>query len=67
MLKALQNFLNEILEKSQIQKFLGCLNYIRHFYEQQTKDAKILQRKLRGKIAWNSRMIAVIQIIKQKV
>jgi hypothetical protein len=67
VLKSLQNFPDEILDKRKLQRFLGCLNYIIHFYEQQAKDARILQRKLRGKIAWNSRMTATVQIIKQKV
>jgi hypothetical protein len=67
VLKSLQNFPNETLDQRKLQIFLGCLNYIRQFYEQQVKDAKILQRKLRGKIAWNYRMTATIQIIKQKV
>jgi len=41
-LKKLSEFPDEILDQKQLQRFLGCLNYIRRFYENQAKDVRIL-------------------------
>jgi hypothetical protein len=42
VLKKLAEFPNEILDIKQLQRFLGCLNYIRQFYENQAQDVRIL-------------------------
>lgn len=42
VLKKLTDFPDEILDIKQLQRFLGCLNYIRQFYENQAKDVRIL-------------------------
>jgi hypothetical protein len=38
VLKKLSEFPDEIMEKKQLQRFLGCINYICQFYENQAKD-----------------------------
>ena len=38
---------NEITDKTQLQRFLGSLNYIRPFYQGQAKDIVLLQSRLR--------------------
>jgi hypothetical protein len=40
-------FPNEIKEKKQLQRFLGCLNYVLDFYEVLAKDRKILIEMLK--------------------
>lgn len=40
-------FPNEIKEKKQLQRFLGCLNYVSDFYEVLAKDRKILIEMLK--------------------
>jgi hypothetical protein len=44
VLKALSEFPDEILDTKQLQRFLGSLNYIRQFYDNQAKDVRILQK-----------------------
>jgi hypothetical protein len=67
VLKKLSEFPDEILEQKQLQRFLGCLNYIRQFYENQAKDVRILQKRLKKTLPWNNKMTAAVQIIKQKI
>ena len=67
MLKKLSEFPNEILDQKQLQRFLGCLNYIRQFYENQAKDVRILQKHMIKVIPWNNNMTTVVQVIKQKI
>jgi hypothetical protein len=67
VLKKLADFPDEILDKKKLQRFLGCLNYIQQFYENQAKDVRILQRRLSKEIPWNYKMTQVVQIIKQKL
>ena len=43
----LLKFADILLDENMIQRFLGCLNYIRQFYENQSEDTKILQKRLR--------------------
>jgi hypothetical protein len=66
LLKALSEFLDMILDKKQLQRFLGSLNYIRKFYENQAKDVKCLQRRLKKEVPWNENMTKEVQIIKKK-
>jgi hypothetical protein len=67
VLKKLSEFPDEILDTKQLQRFLGCLNYIRQFYENQAKDVRILQKRLSKSIPWNYKMTQAVQIIKQKI
>jgi hypothetical protein len=67
VLKKLTEFPDEILDTKQLQRFLGCLNYIRQFYENQAQDVRILQRRLSKTLPWNHKMTQAVQIIKQKV
>jgi hypothetical protein len=39
-------FSDEIREKKQLQRFLGCLNYVSDFYNALAKDRKILTERL---------------------
>ena len=42
VLKVFTNFPDQILEKVQLQRFLGSLNYISPFYKGQTDDIHLL-------------------------
>jgi len=44
VLKVFANFPDQILEKVQLQRFLGSLNYIRPFYKGQADDIHLLQQ-----------------------
>ena len=67
VLKKLSEFPDEILEQKQLQRFLGCLNYIRQLYENQAKDVRILHKILKKTLPWNNKMTAAVKIIKQKI
>jgi len=67
VLKALSEFLDMILYKTQLQRFLESLNYIIKFYENHAKDVKCLQRRLKKEVPWNENMTKAVQIIKQKI
>lgn len=45
----LLKFPDVLLDKKILQRFLGCLNYIRQFYEKQSENTDILQKRLRKK------------------
>jgi hypothetical protein len=48
MLLSLQiNFLTRLLDKTQLQRFLGSLNYVSHFYKNCAKDRKLLNERLK--------------------
>ena len=47
VLSSFDKFPDEILDKTQFQRFLGSLNYIRPFYKGQAEDIKVLQQRLR--------------------
>jgi hypothetical protein len=42
-----EKFLDKITDKTQLQRFLGSLNYIIHFYKDCAKDRKILNDRLK--------------------
>jgi len=67
VLKKILEFPDEILDMKQLQRFLGCLNYIRQFYENQAKDVRILQKRLSKSLPWDYKMTQAVQIIKQKI
>jgi len=57
----LQNFLEQILDKTQLQRFLGSLNYIRRFYKGQAQDLVVLQQRLKKlPIPWNQAMTQAV-------
>ena len=61
VLQCFQNLPNEIMEKTQLQRFLGSLNYIRPFYQGQAADIVLLQRRLRkNPPAWSREMTAAV-------
>ena len=43
VLNTLSHFLDQILDKTQLQRFLGSLNYIKPFYKGQAADIHLLQ------------------------
>ena len=47
VLKVFAHFPDKILEKVQLQRFLGSLNYISPFYKGQAYDIHLLQQQLR--------------------
>ena len=47
VLKVFANFPDQILEKVQLQRFLGSLNYIRPFYKGQADDIHLLQQRVK--------------------
>ena len=68
VLQSFDKFPNEITDKTQLQRFLGSLNYIRPFYQGQATDIVLLQRRLRKSMpAWSREMTAAVKRIKEKV
>ena len=67
----LENFMkfpDVITDKTQLQKFLGSLNYIRPFYRGQAEDIHILQqRSKKNPPQWNQQMTEAVKRIKGKV
>jgi hypothetical protein len=47
MIKFADKFPDEIKENKQLQRFLGCLNYVSDFYKALAKDGKILTERLK--------------------
>ena len=56
------------MNKTQLQRFLGSLNYIRNFYLEQAKDTSILYQRLKKNLAqWNKKMIEEVKCINPKI
>ena len=67
VLSVFSHFPDHILEKVQLQRFLGSLNYIRPFYKGQDNDIHVLQQRLKNKKPkWSDKMTLAIQSIKSK-
>ena len=68
ILTCFNKFPDEMTDKTQLQRFLGSLNYIRPFYKGQAADILVLQKRLK-KIPppWTKEMTAAVQNIKEKV
>ena len=47
VLKVFAHFLDQIMEKVQLKRFLGSLNYIRPFYKGKTDEIHLLQQQLK--------------------
>ena len=61
-------FPDQIMEKTQLQRFLGSLNYIRPFYKGQAEDIHVLQQRLKkNPPSWSREMTAAVKRIKEKV
>ena len=68
VLNVFTQFLDQILDKTQLQRFLGSLNYIRPFYKGQAADIHLLQQRLKKNPAkWSTEMTLAVQKIKAKV
>lgn len=68
VLTHLLKFADVITDVKTLQRFLGCLNYIRKFYAKQSKDTNILQNRLKMKIAsWTDEMTTTVISIKSKI
>nr|KAJ0221918.1 hypothetical protein LSAT_V11C200061950 [Lactuca sativa] len=61
-------FLDEIKDKKQLQRFLGCLNYIHNFFKDLGIICKLLYNRLKDNPEpWTQKHTNIIKYIKQKV
>jgi len=61
-------FPDEIKETTQLQRFLGCLNYISKFYKNCAQDRKLLNQRLKKNAEpWTLQHTQAVQSIKAKV
>ena len=68
VMSVFSHFPNKILDKTQLQRFIGSLNYIRPFYRGEATDIHLLQQRLKKNPAkWSSEMTLAVQQIKAKV
>ena len=68
ILTCFNKFPDVITDKTQLQRFLGSLNYIRPFYKAQAADILVLQKRLKkSPPPWTKEMTAAVQNIKEKV
>jgi hypothetical protein len=67
----IQAFPNELSDRKQIQRFLGCLNYIANegFFKDLAKERKHLQKKISEKIpwSWTKTDSDIVKSIKEKI
>ena len=67
VLNVFNKFPDQILDKTQLQRFLGSLNYIRPFYKGKAIDIHLLQQRLnKNPKPWTPEMILAVQQIKKK-
>ncbi|KAK9134325.1 hypothetical protein Syun_013655 [Stephania yunnanensis] len=62
-------FPDQLIDRHQLQRFLGCLNYLSDFYKNVAQDRQCLQELLSSKnpFHWTPSHTAAVQQIKQKV
>ena len=61
-------FPDKITDKTQLQRFLGSLNYISPFYKNLTQDTAILYDRLKKQpVPWTEEHTKIVQKIKEKV
>ena len=66
--KFADKFLDKILHKTQLQIFLGSVNYVRHFYQDCAKDLNILNERLKKEpVPWTHEHTKAVQKIKARV
>ncbi|KAM1495495.1 hypothetical protein ACFXTO_030210 [Malus domestica] len=59
---------SEILDKKQLQHFLGSLNYVGDFYKDLAKDSKPLYQRLKkNPISWTEEQTRPVRLLKKKV
>ena len=67
----IQAFPNELSDRKQIQRFLGCLNYIANegFFKDLAKERKHLQKKISEKVPWSWTKIDsdIVKTIKERI
>jgi hypothetical protein len=47
VLNIFSHFLDQIIDKTRLQRFLGCLNYIKPFYKGQVENVHLLHQRLK--------------------
>jgi hypothetical protein len=68
ILKSFDKFPDIISDKTQLQRLLGCLNYVRPFYKGYVEDIIILQCRLKkSPPPWTTSTTEVVKRIKTKV
>ena len=61
VLSIFSHFPDQILDKTQLQRFLGSLNYIIPFYRGQATDIQLLQQRLKkNPVKWSLEMTIVV-------
>lgn len=61
-------FPDKILDKTQLQRFLGSLNYVSHFYKDCAQDRRLLNNRLNKELGpWIDEHTRAVQKIKSKV
>lgn len=67
-LEFVDKFPDHLVDKQQIQRFLGCVNYISGFYQDCSKDRERLNKQLRKNAGpWDDDCTKAVKRIKDKV
>ena len=68
VLNVFNHFPDHILDKVQLQRFLGRINYIRPFYRGQASDIHVPQQRMKkNPPKWSKNMTLAVQTIKTRV
>jgi hypothetical protein len=60
-------FPDKILDKTQLQRFLGSLNYVSHFYKDCAKDRRLLNQRLQKEpMPWTENILKLFETSKLK-
>jgi hypothetical protein len=60
-------FPDKILDKTQLQRFLGSLNYVSHFIKDCAKDRRLLNQRLqKDPMPWTESILKQSEILKLK-
>jgi len=63
-----EKFTDIIIDKTQLQRFLGCLNYVSNLYQDCAKDRSVLNQRLKkNPLPWTEAHTKGVQRIKGKV
>ncbi|AAA50240.1 reverse transcriptase [Peanut chlorotic streak virus] len=68
LLEKIAEFPDQLQDRKQIQKFLGCLNYIgeKGFFKELAKERKVLQKMLSEKLPWKWNDLATLAVKRLK-
>ena len=67
-LEFVDKFPDKILDKKQLQRFLGCLNYVSHFFKECAQNRKLLNKRLKKEPEpWTEACTEAVKAIKKKV